>query len=146
MIPIPAHHSTLWHQNDWDDNKSEDEDHQNQHPNKIYGETTMAGVHVDIIGFTEENQNTAILEIKQTLEQIASKYFDHKQITSAENAQARRHIDEDSDEQNEFDSRNYERPNGQVGSNKISRSKSTRTHRYHGLPSMPIILHGETPR
>ena len=40
----------------------------------------MAGIHADIFGFAEVNQNTAKLEVQQTLEHIASKYFDHKRI------------------------------------------------------------------
>lgn len=40
----------------------------------------MSGIHADIIGLAEINQDTTQYEVRHKLETIASKYFDHKKI------------------------------------------------------------------
>ena len=40
----------------------------------------MAGIHADIMGFAEVNQDTNKYEIQHKLQSVASKYFDHKRI------------------------------------------------------------------
>jgi exonuclease III len=40
----------------------------------------MSGIHADIIGFAETNQDTTKYEVRHKLETIARKYFDHKKL------------------------------------------------------------------
>ena len=40
----------------------------------------MGGIQADIMGFAEVNQNTAKAEIKQQMEQIANKHFEHQKM------------------------------------------------------------------
>ena len=51
----------------------------------------MAGIHADIIGFAEANHDTSKQTVKQTMEKIAHRYFNHnKLIMASSNRQVRR--------------------------------------------------------